>query len=90
MEIEAYQTSMLKELGATSYDDLLPKVDEAIEKLKNIPRLVEICTQIAAKLHMERDLAYLVLFSFELWESTLALLKSSEDLTPFEEYLNAL
>ena len=90
MEIEAYQATLLTELGASSYDDLLPRVDEAVEKLKRIPRLVEICTQMAAKLHMERDLAYLVLFSIELWEHTSALLKGGEHLTPFEEYLKTL
>ena len=90
MDIEEYQASLLTELGAPSYDDLLSKIDEAVEKLKRIPGIVEIVDRIAQKLGMEADLAYLILFSIELWSHTLALLKNGENLMPFEEYLQTL
>ena len=90
MDIEEYQTSLLTELGAPSYDELLSKIDKAVEKLKKIPGIVEIVDRIALKLGMEVDLAYLILFSIELWSHTLSLLKDGNNLLPFDEYLQTL
>jgi hypothetical protein len=89
--VEAYQASLFKELGADSVDELLPKIDEAVETLKILPGLHAIVTQIAARLGMEVDVAYMILFSEELWYTTLAILKKNEtSLEMYETYLKTL
>lgn len=90
MDTKQYQTSLLTELGAPCFDDLLPKIDLAVEKLKAVPGIVEIVCEIATKLEMETELAYLVLFSMELWEHTLVLLNGGTSLSPFQKYLKTL
>jgi hypothetical protein len=85
MEIEQYQESLLQEMAAADYDELLPKLERAVETLKLVPGIQEIITSLAEKLSMETDVAYLILFSIELWNDTLAILKGGKDLTPLRE-----
>jgi len=80
METDEYQASLLAELGAANYDELMPKIEEAIERLNLIPGLREHVEKMAVKMNFDVDVAFLLLFSCELWSGTLELLKGGGSL----------
>jgi hypothetical protein len=88
MNLEEYQASLLSELGATSIDDLLPKIEMAIEKVKLIPGIPEFVKQLGVKMEMSEEFSYMFLFSIDLWQATLQLLNGGSDLQPFQAYLS--
>ena len=88
MNLEEYQCSLLSELGANDLDDLLPKIEVAVEKIKIIEGIPAIVKQLGLKMEMSEEFAYMFLFSIDLWEATSKLLKGGSDLEPFQAYLS--